>query len=51
MNRAKKEEAKKLREAYESMSPEELEEFERRRRIKSSQSKSTLSCSRKSMIS
>ncbi|GGE69819.1 hypothetical protein GCM10011533_22740 [Streptosporangium jomthongense] len=35
MNRAKKEEAKKLREAYESMSPEELEEFERRRRIKS----------------
>lgn len=35
MNRAKKEEAKKLREAYESMSPEELEEFERKRRIKS----------------
>jgi len=33
MNKAKKEEAMKLREAYESLSPEELQEFKRKRRI------------------
>ena len=35
MNKVKREEARKLREAYENLSPEELEEFERKRRIKS----------------
>lgn len=35
MNKAKKEAARKLREAYENLSPEELEEFERNRRIES----------------
>lgn len=33
MNKAKKEEARKLREAYENLSKEELKEFERKRRI------------------
>ena len=33
MNKAKKEEARKLREAYETMSAEELREFNRKRRI------------------
>ncbi|KPQ01683.1 hypothetical protein [Marinobacter sp. HL-58] len=35
MNKAKKEAARKLREAYENLSPEELREFERKRHIKS----------------
>lgn len=35
MNKAKKEAARKLREAYENLSPEELQEFERNRRIES----------------
>lgn len=33
MNKAKKEEARKLREAYENLSQEELQEFEQQRRI------------------
>lgn len=33
MNRAKKEEARKLREAYENMSKKELEELDRKRQI------------------
>ena len=33
MNKAKKEEARKLRETYENLSPEELQEFERKQRI------------------
>ena len=35
MNKAKKEEARKLREVYENMSEEELQEFNRKRRIQS----------------
>jgi len=34
MNKVKKEEARKLREAYENLSPMELQEFEQQRRIK-----------------
>ncbi len=33
MNKAKKEKARKLREAHENLSPEELQEFERKQRI------------------
>ena len=36
MNKAKKEEARKLREAYENLSQEELQEFEQQRRIEDS---------------
>jgi hypothetical protein len=35
MNKAKKEEARKLRQAHETMSAEELQEFKRKRRIQS----------------
>ena len=35
MNKATKEAARKLREAYENLSQEELQEFERKQRIKS----------------
>lgn len=33
MNKAKKEEARKVRETYENLSPEELQEFERKQRV------------------